>query len=144
MSAGVSPIVFESASAASVRIASARAASAATCCCNWLVTLWPCHQIAPPPMIASTSTAASAAIQTWRLLRRSSDSMRRMVALPTGVRAGVDDIVPVVATPRSWVSGTALRSAVAASALAAATTRVAAASSAPMARVRDGSDAGRG
>ena len=101
MSAGFSPMDFASASAASVRIASERAAAAATCCCNWVATLWPCHQIAPPPTIASTSTAASAAIQTCRPLRRSSNSMRRMVALPTGVRAGVEDVVAVAATPRS-------------------------------------------
>ena len=55
----------------------------------------------PPPMIASTSTAASAAIQICRLLRRSSDSMRRMVALPTGVRTGVEDVVAVAAVLRS-------------------------------------------
>ena len=71
-----------------------------------------------------------------------------MVDLPTGLPsvegAGIVAAEPVVAGTRSWVSGTALRSAVAASALAAATTRVAAASIAAMVRVRDGSEAGRG
>src|SRR5580704_15736690 len=142
MSAGLMPMDFASASAASVRIASAREAAAATCCCNWAATFWLCHQMRPPPAIASTTTAASAASQVCRLLRRSSDSMRRMVDLPTGLPS-VEGVVapdPVVAGTRSWVSGTALRSAVAASALAAATTRVAAASIAAMVRVRAGAE----